>query len=62
MSFINFILVIFIYCIDDFLFFLFLVTAVDSGIRALQFLGLVDEKETSESNAFVVCANLNFLF
>lgn len=37
-------------------FFVVAVTAVDSGIRALQFLGLDEQRNASESDGFVVCA------
>jgi len=31
------------------------ITTVDSGIRALQFLGLDEQRRASESDGFVVC-------
>ena len=37
------------------------VTAVDSGIRALQFLGLDEQRRTSESDGFVVCITRIFI-
>jgi len=38
------------------------VTAVDSGIRALQFLGLDEQRRTSESEGFVVCISIIIIF